>query len=61
MADGGSLDEKIITIPFGDPTYNAYYDIQEMPKHVFEVYKSLGTSKRQSKRFAIEMRQWKLL
>ena len=36
MVDGGSLDEKIIAIPFGDPTYNAYYDIQELPKHVFE-------------------------
>ena len=48
MVDGGSLDEKIIAIPFGDPTYNSYYDIQELPKHVFEemmhffeVYKSL--------------------
>ena len=36
MIDGGSLDEKIIAIPFGDPTYNSYYDIQEIPKHVFE-------------------------
>ena len=48
MIDGGKLDEKIIAIPFGDPTYNSYYDIQELPKHVFEemmhffeVYKSL--------------------
>ena len=48
MVDGGSLDEKIIAIPVGDPTYNSYYDIQELPKHVFEemmhffeVYKSL--------------------
>jgi len=48
MIDGGSLDEKIIAIPCGDPTYNGYYDIQELPKHVFdemmhffEVYKSL--------------------
>ena len=48
MVDGGSLDEKIIAIPFGDPTYNAYYDIQEIPKHVFDemthffrVYKNL--------------------
>ena len=48
MIDGGTHDEKIIAIPFGDPTYNAYYDIQELPKHVFEemrhffeVYKSL--------------------
>lgn len=48
MIDGGSLDEKIIAIPVGDPTYNSYYDIQELPKHIFEemmhffeVYKSL--------------------
>ncbi len=48
MIDGGSLDEKIIAIPVDDPTYNSYYDIQEIPKHVFEemmhffeVYKSL--------------------
>jgi inorganic pyrophosphatase len=48
MVDGGSLDEKIIAIPVGEPTYNTYYDIQELPKHVFEemmhffeVYKSL--------------------
>ena len=48
MIDGGSLDEKIIAIPCGDPTYNGYYDIQELPKHIFEemmhffeVYKTL--------------------
>lgn len=48
MIDGGSLDEKIIAIPCDDPTYNGYYDIQELPKHVFEemmhffeVYKTL--------------------
>ena len=36
MIDGDSLDEKIIAIPFGDPTYNGYYDIHELPKHVYE-------------------------
>ena len=48
MIDNGSLDEKIIAIPFGDPTYNNYYDINELPKHVFDemmhffsVYKQL--------------------
>ena len=48
MIDGGALDEKIIAIPFRDPTYNDYYDIHELPKHIFdemmhffEVYKSL--------------------
>lgn len=48
MIDGGSLDEKVIAIPFRDPTYNGYYDIHELPNHVFdemmhffEVYKTL--------------------
>lgn len=48
MIDGGSLDEKIIAIPCEDPSYKDYYDIQELPKHIFEemmhffeVYKSL--------------------
>ena len=52
MIDNGSLDEKVIAIPFGDPTYNNYYDIHELPKHVydemmhfFEVYKSLEHNK----------------
>jgi inorganic pyrophosphatase len=52
MIDNGSLDEKIIAIPFGDPTYNAYYDVHELPKHVFdemmhffEVYKTLEHKK----------------
>ena len=48
MEDGGSLDEKIIAIPFQDPTYNTYQDISELPNHVaseirhfFRVYKGL--------------------
>ncbi len=48
MQDGGSVDEKIIAIPFGDPTYNTYHDIGELPEHVsaemshfFRVYKTL--------------------
>ena len=53
MIDGGSLDEKIIAIPFGDPTYNSYGDIHELPEHIFnemmhffEVYKSLEHDKK---------------
>ncbi len=52
MIDGGALDEKIIAIPFKDPNYNDYYDIHELPKHVFdemmhffEVYKTLEHKK----------------
>ena len=48
MDDGGSEDEKIIAIPFDDPTYNGYTDIHELPSHIFEemrhfftVYKNL--------------------
>jgi len=48
MVDGGSLDEKIIAVPTQDPTYKDYYDIKELPRHVFEemmhffeVYKTL--------------------
>lgn len=48
MEDGGDLDEKIIAIPFEDPTYHLYTDISELPahvaseiKHFFRVYKSL--------------------
>lgn len=48
MIDGGKGDEKIIAIPFNDPTYNTYNDISELPKHIFDemthffsVYKAL--------------------
>ena len=48
MEDSGALDEKIIAIPFEDPTYTPYHDITELPEHVaseirhfFKVYKSL--------------------
>lgn len=48
MIDNGSSDEKIIAIPFNDPVYNCYNDINELPKHIFDemshffsVYKTL--------------------
>ena len=48
MIDGGKSDEKIIAIPFNDPTYKFYKDIEEIPKHIFnemehffKVYKEL--------------------
>ena len=48
MLDGGKLDEKIIAIPFNDPTYCGYKDISELPSHIFNemrhffsVYKNL--------------------
>ena len=48
MKDQGRLDEKIIAIPFHDPTYNTYHDVSELPSHIFTemshfftVYKTL--------------------
>lgn len=48
MVDNGRQDEKIIAIPFGDPNYNHYTDISELPTHIFDemrhffaVYKNL--------------------
>lgn len=36
MMDGGKKDEKIIAIPFDDPTYNTYKDISDLPNHIFD-------------------------
>ena len=48
MIDNGRYDEKIIAIPYNDPTYNSYTDIKQVPKHIFDemshffrVYKEL--------------------
>ena len=29
-------DEKIIAVPFSDPTYNAYHNISDLPAHLIE-------------------------
>lgn len=48
MIDNGKNDEKIIAIPFSDPNYNIYTNIDQLPVHVFDemrhffsVYKNL--------------------
>ncbi len=48
MIDQKEMDEKVIAIPFGDPMYNTYKDISELPTHIadeiqhfFMHYKSL--------------------
>ncbi len=48
MIDGGALDDKIIAVPFSDPTYNNIASIDELPAHIFDemmhffsVYKQL--------------------
>lgn len=48
MIDNGAADDKIIAIPFNDPTYNSYTNIDQLPVHIFNemshffsVYKAL--------------------
>ncbi|MDL2298815.1 inorganic diphosphatase [Synergistaceae bacterium OttesenSCG-928-D05] len=48
MEDSGALDEKIIAVAIGDPTFNGYDSIYELPRHItdemthfFSVYKQL--------------------
>ena len=36
MLDDGRNDEKIIAIPYADPTYNKYRDISDLPSHIFD-------------------------
>ena len=42
MIDGGDMDDKIIAIPYGDPTYNCYTDIEQLPSHIFEEIKNIN-------------------
>jgi inorganic pyrophosphatase len=39
MEDGGMGDEKIIAIPYSDPTYLSYVDVAQLPAHIFEELK----------------------
>lgn len=48
MTDGDSADEKIIAVPFQDPSLSCYSDISQLPahtlqeiRHFFTVYKTL--------------------
>ncbi len=48
MLDNGRADEKIIAVPYDDPTYNGYRSIFALPRHVYDemshfftVYKAL--------------------
>jgi len=52
MVDQDFSDEKIIAIPFSDPTYSSYRTISELPQHLmdeimhfFTVYKTLEGKK----------------
>lgn len=48
MVDSDEMDEKIIAIPFGDPNYNSFTSMSDLPQHLFDemahfftVYKEL--------------------
>ena len=48
MLDDGKMDDKIIAVPFSDPTYFGITSIDELPPHIFDeimhffsVYKQL--------------------
>lgn len=48
MLDGGKLDDKIIAVPFSDPSYFGIKSLDELPAHIFDeimhffsVYKQL--------------------
>lgn len=43
MVDNGAPDDKIIAIPFNDPTYNDYKDISQLPAHIFDEMKHFFT------------------
>jgi len=48
MTDDGAFDYKIVAIPFGDPTWSNFRELEDLPKHIFDeishffnVYKTL--------------------
>lgn len=52
MIDRNEEDEKVIAIPFGDPQYNNYKELSQLPQHIIDelkhfltVYKQLENKK----------------
>lgn len=52
MIDNHQIDDKIIAIPFGDPSWNSFKSIKDLPQHLsdeiehfFQVYKTLEHKK----------------
>ena len=48
MVDGGDMDDKVIAVPFIDPTYSNIKTLEDLPAHIFDeivhffsVYKQL--------------------
>ncbi|MDD2227752.1 MAG: inorganic diphosphatase [Clostridia bacterium] len=52
MTDQSEQDDKLIAIPFGDPLYNQFFDLADLPKNLFDelsqflsIYKQLENKK----------------
>ena len=50
-------DEKIIAIPFGDPQYNCYKDISELPAHIVDELKHFLTVYKQLENKTVKVQQ----
>lgn len=55
MRDRDEADEKIIAIPFGDPQYNGYRDISELPSHILEELRHFLTTYKQLENKKVEI------
>lgn len=55
MKDREEMDEKIIAIPFGDPQYNGYKDIGELPEHIMQELKHFLTVYKQLENKTVEI------
>ena len=57
MIDKNEKDEKVIAIPFGDPQYNTYRDISELPKHIFDELEHFLTVYKQLENKVVEIKR----
>ena len=55
MKDRDEADEKIIAIPFGDPQYNGYRDINELPSHILDELRHFLTTYKQLENKKVEI------
>lgn len=57
MEDREEKDYKILAIPFGDPQYNYYKDISELPPHILEELKHFLTVYKQLENKVVKVQQ----
>ena len=58
MIDKDEEDNKIIAIPFGDPQYNGFSDISQLPVHLFEELKHFLGVYKQLENKVVEVRNF---